>query len=162
MNLFRNHILLYLFGMFFLLSSCSKEKNFERRLIKKGGTWEIQDISWRVIEQDFSPIDLSSVIGQEEEGGEFVFNYKKKGTYDYTIQDIRRLGSFNWDIDGQQLIITKVSHNIEEEEFDEYEQKIIEFEGEETSHNYIKLEGKETILGPDGQIVLEATIYMKR
>lgn len=142
--------------------SCSKEKQLERSLHKKEGIWDIDKISWQIVQQDTSGQTFKT--GVETNAGTFTFDKGGSGSYDYTVDGTKRASTFSWQVDGSDIIISYISQSINSNL--DIEQIVISFTGSETSKNNIELSGSETIQEVGGvnidQFVLTGTFNLSK
>ncbi|MBW8050796.1 MAG: hypothetical protein FVQ77_10770 [Cytophagales bacterium] len=143
--------------------SCSKEKQLERSLHKKDGIWDIDKISWTIVQQDTSGQSIETG-GVETNAGTFTFDKGGSGSYDYTVAGTKRANTFSWQVDGSDITISRISQSINSNF--EIEQIVISFTGSETSKNNIELTGSEIIQEVGGvnidQFVLTGTFNLSK
>jgi hypothetical protein len=148
----------------FLSLSCSKDKTMERHIQKKDGVWNIDNVSWTIVEQTSAP---SQMIwsGSDANAGTFTFENDGSGKYFYTVDDtITRAGSFKWTVDDQKANLISASQSFDYNTFS-YTQKAVAYTGTQPSKTKLTLEGSETDQygsGSISQFVITATFTMTK
>jgi len=130
--------------------SCSKDKMMERHLEKKDGDWNIDLVTWTIVEQSSS--GQSVLNGSTANAGTFTFDNGGAGKYSYKVNDtISRAGSFTWSVSGEKasLISTTQSINFSTGGFT---QKVLAYSGTQPGKTKLVLDGSETDQNGSGSI----------
>lgn len=94
------------------VSSCSKERRTER-VLHKVGSWEVAELDYRIVSQEFADTTLFVGIlsGSEVNAGTFYFDEKGNGNYAFTYNGIPKTGNFGWNANstGSVTIIEKTA-----------------------------------------------------
>jgi hypothetical protein len=150
-------------AIFFLSISCSKDKSIERQIQKNDGIWNIDNVTWSIVEQSTSGQSLRS--GSDANAGTFTFESDGSGKYSYTIDGtVTRSGSFTWTVDDGEASIISATQSINYSTF-AVTQKTVAYTGTQPSKTKLTLEGSETDQSTSGtinQFVITATFTMSR
>jgi hypothetical protein len=135
----------------FLFIGCSKDKLIEMHLEKKDGVWNIDQVTWTLVQQ-------STAHGQQissnttSNAGTFTFVKGGSGTYTYNVADtIQRSGSFNWSVSNQKVSLIRVSQSISFTSGN-IDQRSLVYNGTQPSKTKLTFSGSETDQNYSGDI----------
>src|SRR5688572_18060881 len=94
-----------------LLVGCSKDKQLEKMLYKKDGTWNISSVSWEKVQQNNSGQTVKTGISTN--AGTFTFDKDGSGSYNYTIDNTSYSKTFSWTVNNETFAITFVSQSFD-------------------------------------------------
>lgn len=77
---------------------CSKEKKLERAVFKKGGTWNIDNITWVIETDDYWYSGSDTTYGVTTNAGTFVFERDKRGDFSFTVDGTLFTYVYGWDV----------------------------------------------------------------
>ncbi|MEO5643356.1 MAG: hypothetical protein ABIQ40_07575 [Bacteroidia bacterium] len=149
------------FLMLILFSTCSKDKQFERALHKKEGTWNIKNVAWQKVVQGSAGQSIN--LGTTSNAGTFSFDKDGSGSYSFTVDGSTYSENFNWTVSDEHVSIAKVSQS-----FDlsgNFSQLAVAISGTQQSKNTIELAGSQTnqySSGPVTQQVITGTFLLER
>jgi hypothetical protein len=150
-------------AVLFISLSCSKDKAMERHIQKKDGVWNIDLVSWTIVEQSSSGQTVWS--GSDANAGTFTFENDGSGKYFYTVDDtITRAGTFSWTVDDEKASLISATQSINYTTF-AVTQKAVAYTGTQDSKTKLTLEGSETDQSSSGnitQFVITATFTMTK
>jgi hypothetical protein len=134
-----------LFCSILLLSiSCSKDKTMERHLEKKDGDWNIDLVTWTIVEQSSTAPYQRVLNGSTVNAGTFTFDNGGTGKYSYKVNDtISRSGTFSWSVSSQKASLTSATESINYSTF-AVTQKAVAYTGTQPSKTKLILDGSET------------------
>jgi hypothetical protein len=152
-------------AVIFISISCSKDKTMERQIQKKDGVWNIDLVSWTIVEQtSYAPYQRIS-NGSTSNAGTFTFDNDGSGKYSYTVNDsVSRAGSFTWTVDNEKASLISATQTIDYNTF-AITQKAVAYTGTQDSKTKLTLEGTETDQYGSGtitQFVITATFTMSK
>ena len=96
-----------------LVTSCSKEKQLERRLFKKGGDWNV--VQLRNFEYEDGVLLYDDTYSN---CGTFHFGKDGKGNYSFNIAGITDSGNFTWSNDETKVTIDTDIYSVVKNEKD--------------------------------------------
>jgi len=158
-----SRLTLLLCAALLISSSCSKDKSMEKQIQKNDGQWNIDLVTWQIVQQSSSGQSIRS--GSDANAGTFTFEKGGSGKFSYTIEDtIKRTGTFEWTVDDEKVSIVSVTQSINYSTF-AVTQKAVAYTGTQPSKAKLTVEGSETDQNSSGgisQFVLTATFNMTR
>jgi hypothetical protein len=122
--------------------SCSKDKKLEINIQSKEGQWNIDNVTWTIVQQTNSGQVIAN--GTTNNPGTFTFDKDGSGSYSYQIDTIQRSGNFTWYVDDQKAILTSVNQTINFTGGATVTQKLVAYTGTQTDKNKLTLQGSET------------------
>lgn len=144
-------------AVLFLLAAvcCSKEKRMEKKLTKKGGVWQIDQMTWKTVVQDTSGQTIKS--GTETNAGTFTFDDNGTLAYDYTFDGSHKTGVFQYTVSGENFTVVAINQSVLS-----ISQTVVAYSGSKTDQRKIEMTGTETTQNTGGQTIFTATFYMSR
>lgn len=133
-----------------VLFSCSKEKQLEKTLYKKEGSWNVKSAEWNQVSQS-STTGQSVVTGTSTDAGTFTFDEGGNGTYSFVLGTKTYSESFTWSVSGETFSITKITQAIDFFTGD-ITQIVISFSGSQIDKNTIEMDGSDTRQYTSGDI----------
>ena len=158
-----SRLTLLLCAALLISSSCSKDKSMEKQIQKNDGQWNIDLVTWTIIEQSSSAPYQRLWSGSDANAGTFTFD-DGSGKFSYTVDDtIHRSGTFDWTVDDEKASLTSATQSINSNFA--ITQKMLAYTGTQPSKTKLTLEGSETDQYTGGgltQFVITATFTMSR
>jgi hypothetical protein len=149
--------------MVFLFLSCSKDKMLERRLHKKEGQWNIDQVDWTIVYQSSSGQVIRS--GTTYNAGTFTFEKNDVGRYSYAVDTFQRSGAFRWKVDNQKVSVVSINQTFSFSSSPTISQSAVAYTATEPGKNSLIMEGTETqqeYTGGISQFVLTGKFYMSK
>jgi len=140
------------------LTNCNKDKKIERQLTKKDGVWNIDNVHWITVDQQFSPIQQTISEGTTNNAGTFTFDDDGSGSYNYSVGGVNRAGTFTYAVDDEEIAIVNVAQGW----FPVFYQEATAYAGEQTSKKKLYLEGTETYQDTAQQYVFTGEFNLSR
>ena len=141
--------------------ACSKDNSLERKIAKRDGVWNIDEVSWTIVSQSGSGQSVTN--GTTQNAGTFTFD-KSSGKYSYTVNGTKRSGTFSWSVTDGKVSLTSVRQSIDFSSGG-LTQYSVAYSGTDVSKSKMVIEGSETdqeVGSSINQFVLTGTFTLSK